>query len=280
MKRLPATPLFSTSGVSTRPFKAILEATDIRADDLGTIVALTQEKWRKPTLLAAQITDEQEHLSKELLPHFRNLQLVGVKPLEPRKYQWTALLGATYVAVHKRLKRAVDAWKREDAKWTNTVLLGSHRSRFNTSANNKENDDVLSKVVDGGLPFDPDWKVPPTFPNTEGGIMDLVRKQVGRAFPWDRQREYLLTAPNKADDKPAGTKETLRFFADELDPQGANLLLISSQPHMLRQQIEAQKILGHRFDRIDITGYDLPAEVTVTQTPDELAKLVFDITQD
>ncbi len=272
-KRLPATPLFQSSGVPTKALQSLLKECEIHDTDPKIIRDVTQRAWRKHGLQSAQIVEEDAHLRDRVLPYFRELGLIGIPKIPQGPYQWCAILGATYVAIHKRIAAAKQAHN-AGARWMNTAYLVSQRGLFP----DKESPDVLRKPVTGGLPFRDGWEktVSEGLPTNEATLMVYIWHQLGRR-PWSNNREQLVVAENKPDGKPAGTRETFKAFADQQDPRGDALLIVSSQPHMLRQCIEGSQELEDRFERYVVTGYDMPGEINVTKTLDELAKLIFDI---
>lgn len=272
-KRLPATPLFHSSGVPTRALTGVLEECGINESDPHTIRDVTQRAWRKHDLTASQIEEEDAHLRDRLLPHFRQLGLIGIPRMGSKHFPWCAILGATYTAMHKRIAAAKNAFSVLGVRWMNTAYLVSTRPLYA----DKESPDVLSKPVEGGLPFCENWEsLPVPLPKTEADLPTYIGQQIGQR-PWDTNRERIAIGQNRADGRPAGTIETFHAFANTFDPRGDGLLIISSQPHMLRQCIEASQILGDRFERYAVTGYDLPGDVNVTKCLDELAKLIYDI---
>lgn len=272
-KRLPATPLFQSSGVPTKALQSLLKECEIHDTDPKIIRDVTQRAWRKHGLQSAQIAEEDAHLRDRVLPYFRELGLVGVPEVPRDLYAWCVILGATYVAMHKRIAAAYNAHN-SGAVWENTAYLTSQRPLFP----DKEGPDVLRKPVDGGLPFRGGWErmVSERYPTNEATLTVYVWHQL-HPRPWGIETERLVVAENKPDGKPAGTIETFQSFAEQQNPGGDALLIVSSQPHMLRQCVEASKVLGDRFERYVVTGYDMPGDVNVTKMLDELAKLIFDI---
>lgn len=276
-RRMPATPLFLSSGVPSRPLRGLLMETGFPdLTDARAVREVVMKHWRKPGLQAAEIKDEDAHLLERVRPFFKDLGLIGVPQLEPGKRQWCAILGATYAAMHKRIAHAVRMWERDGVQWTNTAFLVSTRKRF---ADDKETDAIITAPVEGGLSFDPNWKPPTSLPTTEHELMVLILNQIWHHLPWEKtnRHEFVVLGADKSDGRPAGTRETLEAFAKDTDPRGESLVIISSQPHILRQGIETSVILGDRFELYEPTGYDMPKTPNVTQTFDELAKLIFDI---
>ena len=274
MKRtLPATPFFSRNGVPTKPFVDLLELAGISDRSFDGILELTQKSWRKEGTTAAKIVEEDSHLADRALPLFRALSLVGAPKLSPGDRQWSVLLGATYVAMHKRFAYGVGLWKQNGIRWSNTAYLTSARARYVEPPKDSERDEVLLKSVEGGLPFAPGWQAPQSLPATENDLMPYILTQVGHHRTWNRDRERFVTHQS---DK-ANTVDTLHAFIEQCDPRGDSCLVISSQPHVLRQGLTAARVLGDRFSRYDFGGYDTPEAVNVTKTLDDIAKLVYEL---
>lgn len=274
-RSLPATPLFNSNGVPSRTFRKILEVCQIHDTDFDVIVDVTQKHWRKKDVAAANVKEEDEHLRTLLLPHFRSLGLVGTPPLGQDSAQWGLILGATYAAIHKRAAYAAKTWK-SGIHWVNTAILVNKRPLFTQK---QETAAVLAAPVVGGLPFVPEWKLPETLPALEADLPAYIRAQVGANIPWNRDplRFHTVVADDKPEGGHAGTMETLRACAEQLDVRGTSCFVFSSQPYVLRGVIEAQLALGDRFSHYYGSGYDdrNPETINVTQTLDELAKLVF-----
>jgi hypothetical protein len=274
-KSLPATPLFNSNGVPSPALRKVLEICQINETDFDTIVEVTQKNWRKKDVAAANVIEEDGHLRTQLLQHFRSLGLVGSPPLGHESGQWSIILGATYAAIHKRAAHAAKTWM-GGIRWTNTAILVSKRKLFTEK---QETAAILAAPVVGGLPFTPNWKLPETLPAVESDLPAYIRSQVGDNIPWNRDtsRFHTVVASDKAEGGPAGTAETLRAFAEQLNPGGTNCFVFSSQPYVLRAIIETQLALKGRFTRYFGTGYDdrKPETINVTQTLDELAKLIF-----
>lgn len=278
-RSLPATPLFKSNGVPTRAFQKILEICQINETDFPTIVELTQKHWRKPGVAAANVEEKGGHLRTQLLPHFRSLGLVGAPPLGNESAQWGFLLGATYAAIHKRVAHAAKTWN-GGIRWANTAILVNKRKLFTEK---QETAAVLAAPVVNGLPFVPGWVLPETLPALEADLPTYVRAQVGANIPWNRDvsRFHTVVADDKAEGGHAGTMETLRACAKQLNPGGNTCFVFSSQPYVLRAIIETQLAFGNRFAHYYGTGYDdrEPEKINVSQTLDELAKLVFTLSE-
>ncbi len=269
---LPATPLFTNSGVLTEPFQALLSLTGLQARDALEARQVTEASWLQPGKKAAEIVDIYADRRDEFIPHLRALQFLGIQPLQPAKYDWVVLLGALYVAIHKREKVAVDAWKEHGVQWSKMARLGSRRPRYDDShPTKKETDAIITQCVAGGLPFHTDWTAPGILPRNEGEIIPYIVDQVSHNFPWKRMEECIVIT----EDANAGTKETLETFCAEQDPHGDSVLIIGSQPHMLRLHLIAASVLGKRFRKVDATGYDMPAgNLNISQALNEMAQLV------
>jgi hypothetical protein len=265
--------------VPTKAFQKILEICQINETDFTTIVELTQRHWRKPGVAAANIEEKDGHLRTQLLPHFRSLGLVGSPPLGQDSGQWAFILGATYAAIHKRAAHAARTWG-SGIRWANTAILVNKRPLFSQK---QETAAVLAAPVVGGLPFVPGWKLPETLPAIEGELPAYIRAQVGANIPWNRDgsRFHTVVAEDKPEGGHAGTMETLRACAEQLNPAGNDCFVFSSQPYVLRAIIETQLAFGSRFTRYFGTGYDdrQPETINVSQTLDELAKLAFTLSE-
>jgi hypothetical protein len=273
-QNLPATPFFSRSGVPTAAFCKLLELTSITEVDFESILGFTQQYWRVPNMQAKDIEEKDEHLASQAIPLFKQLGVIGVPKIEPADHSWLAIYGATYVAIHKRIAHMVSLWG-NGIYWVNTAYLVSRRLLDEI----KESPDVLTKPVEGGLPFSPNWRAPDVLPQTEAELPAFILSQISHHRRWRQDREHIVIAEDE-NGKPAGTDGTLRAFEAQCTPGGESLLVVSSQPHINRQGLAASRIVGNRFTNVVATGYDTPAEkVNVTRTLDDIAKFVYDIAQ-
>lgn len=274
-RRLPVTPFFKSSGEPTRHFREILDVCQVQANNIEGINEVTQECWRHHGVTAAKVEDRDAHLREILLPHFRGLGLVGEMPLAKEKAQWGIVLGGTYAAIHKRLSLAVRAWN-NGVHWVNTAVLTNERVLF---TDKQETADVLTNPVKGALPFAKDWKAPPVLPETESQLFAYIATQVGHHFPWNRSPEREHDVETAGTD--GGTRKTLETLASRCDPRGTTCFVFSSQPYVQRQTLETQLVLGTRFTEYHGTGYDDrdPQSINVSQTLDDIAKLIFAINE-
>lgn len=270
---LPATPLFLRDGRPTTALQELLACTGMGNEtDAETIHGLTQQHWRKYGMQAAEIAEEDAGLLDVTKPIFQRLGLIGVPDIRANsRADWVVVLGATYTAVHKRIAHLSHLEADKHITWDHAAYLGSRRGRFP----DKEPDQVITKPVEEGLLFAPRWTVPAELPEDEAGLISLIREQIGNVLPGlDPSQDRIVIAENRPDGSPAGTRETLEAFARECDPQGKRLLIVSSQPHILRQTAEAAAVLGNRFRECIGTGYDVLEKHNVTHFLDEIAKAI------
>ena len=267
---LPATPLFDSSGVPSNALVGLLALTGITARDPMEILAQTQARWRKPDLAAAQIPEEFGDQKAGAIPFFTELGLLGELPLPNGDFSDVIVFSGTYVAIHKRLAYMINGRKKSKARWMlTTYLASSGRERF---AKDKETDEIITAPVKSALDFWPGWTAPTVLPATEAELVPYVLDQVGHHRLWPQSGERFAVTTEKT------SKGTLRAYAEQFDPRGESLLVISSQPHGLRQCMEAAAILGDRFKTYHLAGYGTAdGDVHVSKTLDEIAKMIFDL---
>lgn len=277
MTRFLATPLSHSDGTLTTPFRSLCALTGLEQhgpiDTLEHVHPLLQQHWYQGGTAAGAIVEQHAHLLPEMLGLFGDLQLTGaVSPSEPT-YGVAFVLGATYIAVHKRIALLAELYDR-GFRWNQTVFTANRRKRWDGSPgtpNDKERDDVIVQPVDGGLPFVAGWQRPDVLPKDEGEIVEYVLTQVDHPV-LSIPRTVCITENEKA-----GTRLTLETWAKALQGETAkyaNGLLVGSQPHVLRSRIEGIAALGPYFYAIDACGYDMASSLGGTKTLDELAKLV------
>ena len=268
-RTMPATPLFQTNGVPNAALVELLKLTGIHVPaDIERIHEATQENWLKKGLTPAQIQEEHGHIASQATPLFRALGLNGVPTVKPGRHEWAIQMGSMYTGLHRRFAYAVQQWD-EGVTWDKyCILTSSNRPR---QKDGKESDEIIVTPVSGALPFFSGWTEPDVLPENEAELAKLVLSQIGHHRRWNIDYEHVTIASGNG---AANTTETLRAFAFDHDPRGDSLLIISSQPHILRQGIEAAVVLGNRFKSYVVTGYDMPETQNVTKKLDELAKLI------
>lgn len=278
MKRLLATPICGSDGTLTTPFRELCLLTGLDKlgpiDDIGMVHTLLQRYWYQDGVAAGAIVEKHAELIPKMTPLFHDLQLLGEVLPPVQRYDTVFLLGATYTAVHKRIALLARLYDM-GIRWNIAVFTANRRKRWDGSEgtpNDKENDDVIVKPVEGGLPFITGWQRPDVLPKNEGEIVDYVLGQVAHEA-LSHARTVSVTENEKA-----GTRLTLETWARESRPSAREKLglglLVGSQPHVLRSRIEGIAALGPHFDAIEACGYDMASAVRGTYTLDELAKLV------
>ncbi len=278
MKKLLATSLSDSDGNLTTPFRSLCELTGLNKlgpiDTLEQVHPLLQEHWYQGDIAAGAVVEKHANLILLMEPHLLDMHFLGEVLPPIQHYDVVFVLGALYTAVHKRpafFARLYDMGIRADL----TVFTANMRKRWDGTEgtpNDKESDDVITKPVDGGLPFIPGWQRPDILPKNEGEIVHYVLGQVAHEA-LSGPREVCITY-----DAKAGTLRTLETWSQNSPyAQGtkrARALLVGSQPNVLRSQIEGVAALGQHFESIDACGYDLLSRLRGTYTLHELAKLV------
>jgi hypothetical protein len=155
-------------------------------------------------------------------------------------YHGALLLGATVIAVRKRLAFLLEECDRGMSVARQLFLLGSGRKLDPT----KESTEVLLKPAPE-LPFKPGWSMSPgqPLPETEIAMMKLVIDQ-SLTDEWSYEA---IPAPSSADTEATFEcwKLTTSNWRQETGRgDGNRFLIISSQPYVGHQLAVAKRVLG------------------------------------
>jgi hypothetical protein len=263
-----ATKLFDSKGQATEALQEVLRLTGVDHD--GTLVGIrnsTQSTWYQTGKIRADIGEEHADLKTALMPYFMKLGLIDPIKAKGLLYDTTLVLGATLVAVRKRLDFLMMEWER-GVRFGQIVLIGSGRP-----LTPKEIPDLLNSR-NPELPFDDEWVNTSEIPATEGRMMRLVYDQAQTIFPWTEKVEvHFSIHPGKAN-----TEETIQHWLGEAKPLPSACLAVSSQPFVADQELGVGKILPVGF-QVEAIGYAAPPSIAVTAFLDALAKLIYKLAE-
>ena len=277
MKR---TALFFDNGQPTEPLLHLLDLFQVRHQrTLKSIRDVTQHAWYQQGKLRAEIVDraECEWLRTEAMRIFEQLGMVKeVSTKTNMHYKRCLLLGATVVAVRKRLAFLKDTWNAYGARFGELILLGSERDLLPE----KEVDSILFNHQNEEFPF-PQYHtntaLPP--PRNEIEMMQMVYNQSEEQLPWKgRIGIKTVSAPGRAN-----TLDTVREMlkGGSWDTQ-ENFLAVSSQPFVSYQQLTIAKemALHHPKFYVDTIGYAASSALPITTYLDNVAKVIYELEDD
>lgn len=195
-------------------------------------------------------------------------------PAPSRPYEGALVLGATVIAVRKRLAYLVkECQKDSDASgffvtFPTVYLLGGARPLDK----DKESPSVLSTPAE--LPFKAWWTPPAEMPTTEAGMMRLVFEQ-SDITPWEGVfiDTPLQPTPDGKTRHP-NTTDTVKEFI-KTNPKPRTYLAVSSQPFVARQTLNVQNALPEGFTVVGI-GYEAAATTPLKTFLDEVARLLYE----
>lgn len=242
---------------------------DITGQELSQMM---QERWLRKTEHQYQIPGGPP--SSEDAALLNDLGLMDAVSAPPRPYASAFILGATIVAVRKRLAYLVEQCKKDpDASGFSVTiptvyLLGGARPLDK----DKESTSVLTTAAE--LPFKMDWTPPVEMPTTEAGMMRLVFEQ-SDITPWEGVfiDTPLQPTPDGKTRHP-NTTDTIKEFL-KLNPKPGTYLAVSSQPFVARQTINVQSALPDGFTVVGI-GYGAPTTTPFKTFLDEVARLLYE----
>ena len=260
--------LFDNAGKPTSALLEVLRITGVDHD--GTLLGIrnsTQSTWYQSGKIRASIGEEHGDLKTALMPFFMKLGLINEVLASNREYNNVLLLGATLLAVRKRLAFLMKEWDR-GVRFQQVVLLGSSRP-----LNEKEIPELLN-ASNLELPFDDSWTTGAEVPATEGQMMRMVYDQAQSRFPWKEEGKVVFRIhPGKAN-----TEETIHHWLSEENPSPASCLAISSQPFVKDQELAVRKVLPAQF-QVEAIGYAVPPSIPATVFLDNLAKIIFKLAE-
>lgn len=247
---------------------------DVTAKDLSQAM---QERWIRKTEHQYQVPGGPP--SPEDMVLLKELNLVDAVPAPSRPYAGALILGATVIAVRKRLAYLVEEHKRDpDASGFRVTIptvymLGGARPLDK----DKESPTVLSTPAE--LPFKDEsrWTPPAEMPTTEAGMMRLVFEQsditpCGAGVFIDTP---LQPTPDGKTRHP-NTTDTVKEFL-RTNPKTGTYLAVSSQPFVARQTMNVKQALPEGFMVVGI-GYAAAATTPLKTFLDETARLLFEET--
>lgn len=250
-----------------------IEVSDnVSASDLSQAM---QERWLRKTEHQYQIPGGAP--SPEDMALLKDLNLVDAVPAPSRPYAGALILGATVVAVRKRLAYLAEQCKRDsDASgfsvtFPTVYLLGGARPLDK----DKESPTVLTTPAE--LPFKADWTPPSEMPTTEAGMMRLVFEQ-SDITPWEGVfvDTPLQPTPDGKTRHP-NTTDTVKEFL-KTNPKPGTYLAVSSQPFVARQTMNVQQALPEGITVVGI-GYAAAPTTPLKTFLDEVARLLFEETK-
>lgn len=259
--------LFDKKGNPASALLDVLRITGVDHD--GTLMGIrnsTQSTWYQSGKIRANIGEEHGDLKTALMPLFMKLGLMEEVKAKDREYDNVLLLGATLLAVRKRLAFLMREWNR-GVRFQQIVLLGSGRP-----LTEKESAESLFDSKNPELPFDEEWAKPPVFPGNEGEMMWMVYDQAASRFPWKNEAEVIFCIhPGKAN-----TEETILHWMEVKTPLPGKCLAVSSQPFVGYQELTVRKVLPDSF-LVEAIGYGAPPSIPVTVFLDNLAKVIYEL---
>lgn len=250
-----------------KPTPTLLEVLRIAGvDHDGTLAGIheaTQGSWYVAGKLRAEIEERHAHNREDLMPLFSLLGLVEAVHAKREEYSIALLLGATLVAVRKRLAFLIKEWER-GVRFKLLILVGSSRKLLPT-----ETVELMLDPNNPDLPFDPSWCKPAQLPLTEGQMMRLVYDQVDASVPWKFQVGVVFSFTEGT----SNTAQSVEHWAQAWSPPPATCLAVSSQPFVADQQLAIRKVLADGFQAEGV-GYPAPPSIRVSVFLDSLAKQI------
>lgn len=231
---------------------------------LGLSEALSKH-WLRTTEHQYQIPGGPPSIEDLALLQELNLTEAVLTP--PWQYDGALILGATIVAVRKRLAYLVDQCRGGVAVST-IYLLGGARPLDPI----KESREALCTPAD--LPFKADWTPPEQMPTTEAGMMELVlqQSQLPENWKYELVNTPLQPTPNGKTRHP-NTADTAKEFL-KTNPKPGTYLVVSSQPFIARQTINVRRVLPRDMYSLVGIGYAAGPGTLLKTFLDEIVRLL------
>lgn len=233
--------------------------------------AAMQERWLRATDHQYQIPGGPP--SEHDLAFLKQLGLVDAVSAQQRPYAGAFILGATVVAVRKRLAYLEEQCAKDpDASgfsitFSTVYMLGGARP-IDTE---KESPAVLNTPAE--LSFKSGWAPPSEIPTTEAGMMRLVFEQ-SDITPWEGVFiDTPLQPTSDGKTRHPNTTDTVKeMLKTGLKPD--TYLVVSSQPFVARQTINVQQALPKGFTVVGM-GYGAAPTTPIKTYLDEVARLLY-----
>ncbi|MDD4319071.1 MAG: hypothetical protein PHW10_01975 [Candidatus Peribacteraceae bacterium] len=266
--------LFERDGRTTEHMQKLLSLFGI--EGCGTVEQVrdaTQRQWYQAGKLRAEIIEHHAEHREQALSLLRQMGFFDAVHAESRRYEEASVLGATVVAVRKRLAFLMQEWER-GVRFSRLSFLGSARPLLK----DKESEAVLLNPHNAELPFPDGWTPEAALPSNEAEMMRMVLEQAEAAdTPWRGENivtDVFCSQPRQG--RNANTADTLRDLQAARRTAKGDIVLVSSQPFVPFQDVLARNTLP--FDCRIITvgpagGDALPISVHL----DNLAKIVYEI---
>lgn len=254
--------LFSTTLLTFARRHGIQATDNVSAQELSQAM---QENWLRKTEHQYQIPPGAP--SAEDLDLLKNLDMVNDVFPPAGKYAGALVLGATVIAVRKRLAFLA----KQNVQLEKVYMLGGARPLDPV----KESSDVLRTPAE--LSFKDAWVRPRQnqMPTTEYGMMQLVFDQ--SVLPTEWQGVFVNAPLQPTPDgktRHPNTTDTVKEFLTA-HPVPGEYLVVSSQPFVARQILSIASVLPSDFKTVGI-GYGAAATTPLKTFMDEMARLLFE----
>lgn len=247
---------------------------DVTAKDLSQAI---QERWLRKTEHQYQIPGGLP--SPKDMALLKELNLVDAAPAPPRPYAGALILGATVVAVRKRLAYLVEQCKKNPDASGFRVTIPTVYMLGGARPLDKEKESPTVLTTPAELPFKDEsrWTPPAEMPTTEAGMMRLVFEQ-SDITPWGGV--FIDTPLQSTPDgktRHSNTTDTVKEFL-KTNPRPGTYLAVSSQPFVARQTLNVQNVLPESFTVVGI-GYAAAPTTPLKTFLDEVARLLYEETK-
>ena len=249
----------------SQPIIEIMRITGLEAKTkLHDVVWLTQKSWLRPRGLEhIHLAEKLSFVADNLLKYFDLLGLV--KSIKPRRktYDYVLLLGSMYETFKTRL-HFLEQLTSSGLRFKAVALLGSHR------------------------PLERQHEIEPMMAENSFSVVPLTEIEMMEALfgqstlkSLDQKSILPIASPMKIiDDKHivrANTLDTVEDFL-RLKKKPGSVLVISSQPHVLRQHLVVSKALNDQW-QIETVGESSSKSLPTAVYLDEAARTLFELDQ-
>lgn len=275
MNQLPESTLFTPEGATTDTFTELLVLFGVDQRDVQGVHDVAQRDWFQDGKFRYQMMDD-THADKKVpaMQLLRDLGFVdAIQAVEGGKHKYMHQLGATVVAVRKRLALAKGQWMDRGVRFDSVELLGATQRPL-TGPN-----EALDKLYDGtnaDLPFDAVTVGSLGEPKNEAEMMDLQAKLAERLLPWTSIVPTRLTSTPAQAGRNTNVADTVQAWLDQYQPEPGKVFAVSSQPYTSYQGLAIANTLGKGWE-VEAIGYEAPPAIKVSGYMDNIAKLVYEL---
>lgn len=267
--------IFTPDGTANDRFSELLQLFAIEQRDVEGVSNVLQAKWYQDgtfryAMVDTAVSSDNQAAAMALLRELGFMSAIDAA--EGGQHRYAQILGATVVAVRKRLALARKCWVERGVRFEGVELLGAVQRGLQGP---NESVQSLYDGTNADLPFDPVEVGQFGEPKNEAEMMELQARLAERVLPWTSVIPTRLTATPPQVGRNTNVGDTTQAWLDQYQPEPGKVLAVASQPYTSQQGLAIQNTLGAGWE-VEAIGYEAPASVKLGGYLDNVAKLVYE----